>query len=640
MSFIGEPPAQLCPLPANEAQRLAATRAYEILDTPPDPQFDAITRVAGALFDVPIALIALMDGDRLWFKSRLGLDVPQLDRNIAFCAHAILHEHELMVVEDLAADPRFVHHPLVLAGPKLRFYASAPLVGAGGLAVGTIALIDVQPRAFTAADRTALSDVAVAVMTALEGHKHNRQLLRLANTDYLTGAANRASFDDALQRCVQHYVGANQAFCVLTLDLDGFKRINDVHGHAAGDTVLREVAGRLKALCGPQDTLARIGGDEFAVLLGDTMDAFDATAVAERMLQSLDEAIGLADGTPVRINGSIGIACCPDDAAVPAELLAQADRALYRAKAQHQPRWAMASGSPVPPSAPPAAAVTLIGPASRGTGKRAAAAGPVFAATDAPPAAVRDLADRCGACIDGIAQPFPFSMAFQPIVDIARRRVFAYEALVRGPGNAGAMDVLGKVTTRNRYAFDQSCRITAIRLAAELGLHETGASLSINFIPGAMYDPRTCIRATLSAARRYGFPLDRLIFELTEGEEVTDKDKLRQIFVVYAEQGFQTAIDDFGAGYSGLSLLTEFQPRIVKLDMQLIRGIDGHPARVAIVRGVLAMCREMGIQVIAEGVETPGEYVVLRDLGITLFQGYLFARPAFEALPPVDYPTG
>jgi diguanylate cyclase (GGDEF)-like protein len=630
MSFIGEPPAQLYPLPANEAQRLAATRAYEILDTPPDPQFDAITRVAGALFDVPIALIALMDGDRLWFKSRLGLDVPQLDRNIAFCAHAILHEHELMVVEDLAADPRFAHHPLVLAGPRLRFYASAPLVGTGGMAVGTIALIDVHPRTFTAADRAALSDIAVAVLTALEGHRHNRHLRRLANTDYLTGAANRASFDDTLQRCV----GAGQSFCLLTLDLDGFKRINDVHGHAAGDTVLREVAGRLKALCGPHDTLARVGGDEFAVLLGATPDAGGATAVAERMLQSLDEAIGLADGTPVRINGSIGIACCPDDAAEPAELQAQADRALYRAKAQHQPRWAIATESAIAP--PPAAAVvTVIGAANRSVLSEAAGTAPRSAAP-----AASDRSDHCGACIDGIAKPFPFSMAFQPIVDIAKRTVFAYEALVRGPGNEGAMEVLGKVTTRNRYAFDQSCRITAIRLAAELGLHETGASLSINFIPGAMYEPRNCIRATLSAARRYGFPLDRLIFELTEGEEVTDKDKLRQIFVVYAEQGFRTAIDDFGAGYSGLSLLTEFQPRIVKLDMQLIRGIDQHPARVAIVRGVLAMCREMGIQVIAEGVETPGEYAVLRDLGVTLFQGFLFARPAFEALPPVNYPAG
>lgn len=247
-------------------------------------------------------------------------------------------------------------------------------------------------------------------------------------------------------------------------------------------------------------------------------------------------------------------------------------------------------------------------------------------------------ADPCGACVEGIAKPFPFTMAFQPIVDAGTRTVYAYEALVRGPNNESAASILEKVTATNRYPFDQSCRVTAIRLASELGLHETGASLSINFIPGAMYQPRNCIRATLSAARKYGFPMDRLIFEVTEGEEVTEKDKLREIFSVYAEQGFLTAIDDFGAGYSGLSLLTEFQPRIIKLDMLLIRDIDLHVARRAIVGGVLAMCRDLGILVIAEGVETVGEYRQLRTLGVNLFQGYLFARPAFESLPPVNFP--
>jgi len=153
-----------------------------------------------------------------------------------------------------------------------------------------------------------------------------------------------------------------------------------------------------------------------------------------------------------------------------------------------------------------------------------------------------------------------------------------------------------------------------------------------------MYEPRNCIRATLAAARKHAFPLDRLIFEVTEGEQVTDKERLREIFAVYAAQGFRTAIDDFGAGYSGLSLLTEFQPRIIKLDMLLIRDIDRHRARLAIVRAVLSMCRELGIQVIAEGVETIAEYRVLAGLGVTLFQGFLFARPAFESLPPVNYP--
>jgi len=629
MSFLGDPPAQLCPMPANEAQRLLATRSYEILDTPPDPQFDAITRVAAALFNVPIALIALMDGDRLWFKSRLGLDVPQLDRSIAFCAHAIMQPDDIMVVEDLAGDPRFAVHPLVVAGPGVRFYAGAPLRDAAGFAIGTLAVLDIRPRPFGTDQRAALADLATAVMTALEGHKRNRELARLAATDYLTGAANRASFDMALGRGVARCVAGAGAMSLLLLDLDSFKQINDTYGHGAGDTVLREIARRLQSQSRTGDLVARVGGDEFALLLGAGSDACAASAVAEDLLQRLDEPISLPDGTSVQINASVGIAGCPDDAVDPLALLAAADGALYRAKAQVRPRWAMASLSGAACAGPRAADAArsdarvpawMLQPAVTETADHAA------------------LPDRCGACIDGISKPFPFSMAFQPIVELGSRRVFAYEALVRGPANEGAMTILEKITSRNRYAFDQSCRITAIRLATELGLPDSGASLSINFIPGAMYEPRNCIRATLSAARRYGFPLDRLIFEVTEGEQVTEKEKLREIFSVYAEQGFQTAIDDFGAGYSGLSLLTEFQPRIIKLDMLLIRDIDRSPARLAIVRGVLSMCRELGILVIAEGVESAAECRVLADLGVTLFQGYLFARPAFEQLPPVSYP--
>ena len=629
MSFLGENLAQSCPIPANETQRLAATRAYQILDTPPEPQFDAITRVAAALFDVPVALIALMDADRLWFKSRLGLDVPQLDRSIAFCAHAIMQPDGLMVVEDLSSDPRFARHPLVAAAPEVRFYASAPLRDVTGHAIGTIAVLDVRPRSFDARRQAALADLAVAVMTALEGHKRNQELSRLASTDHLTGTANRASFDRALNRQVESCASGGGKFALLMLDLDNFKHINDTRGHGAGDTVLREVACRLQSLCRPGDLLARVGGDEFALLLDAPSDACAASAVAEDLMRHLAEPVVLDDGTPVPVSGSVGVSCCPDHAITASALLAAADGALYCAKAQVLPRWAMAepvaTNEGVLSDCEPVTSSDVVHVQRR----RHRDSGPALDST---------LPDACGACVEGISKPFPFTMAFQPIVDITTRTVFAYEALVRGPGNEGAASILEKVTARNRYAFDQSCRVTAIRLASELGLHQTGASLSINFIPGAMYQPRNCIRATLNAARKYSFPLDRLIFEVTEGEEVTEKEKLREIFSVYAEQGFQTAIDDFGAGYSGLSLLTEFQPRIIKLDMLLIRGIDHHAARLAIVRGVLSMCRDLGILVIAEGVETVEEFRELVALDVKLFQGYLFARPAFESLPAVNYP--
>jgi EAL domain-containing protein (putative c-di-GMP-specific phosphodiesterase class I) len=240
----------------------------------------------------------------------------------------------------------------------------------------------------------------------------------------------------------------------------------------------------------------------------------------------------------------------------------------------------------------------------------------------------------CEGCRDGEGFDLPFTMAFQPIVDIGDGSIFAHEALVRGVDGQGAGSVLGQVSDANRYAFDQQCRVKAIELATSLGLTGQGASLSINFMPNAVYEPRACIRLTLATAMRSGFPLDRIIFEFTEDEKL-DATHVLNILRTYRSMGFKTAIDDFGAGYAGLNLLAEFQPDIVKLDMGLIRGIDTHAVRRSIVEGVLATCRALGCRVLAEGVETAAEYRTLRALGIDLFQGYLFARPALEALPAV-----
>jgi EAL domain-containing protein (putative c-di-GMP-specific phosphodiesterase class I) len=244
----------------------------------------------------------------------------------------------------------------------------------------------------------------------------------------------------------------------------------------------------------------------------------------------------------------------------------------------------------------------------------------------------------CEACADGIVAPFPFSMAFQPIVDLKARTVFAYEALVRGPVGEGAASVLAQVDEDNRYSFDQTCRVKAIELAAALGLPATGAYLSINFLPGAVYQPKNCIRATLAAAKRTGFPTEKLIFEVTEGEQVKDKAHLKNIITEYRRQGFKTAIDDFGAGYAGLNLLSEFQPDIIKIDMELTRDIHNNAVRRSIVSAVVSVCAELKLTVIAEGVETCDEMESLLGLNITLQQGYLFARPAYEALPKAVFP--
>jgi EAL domain-containing protein (putative c-di-GMP-specific phosphodiesterase class I) len=230
-------------------------------------------------------------------------------------------------------------------------------------------------------------------------------------------------------------------------------------------------------------------------------------------------------------------------------------------------------------------------------------------------------------------------MAFQPIVDIQAGKVFAYEALVRGVNNESAGSILSQVTPENRYAFDQGCRVKAITLAAQLGLADSGARLSINFLPGAVYSPIACLQVTFKTAREVGFPTDRLIFEITEAEQVKDRWHLRNIVNEYRKQGFKIAIDDFGAGYAGMNLLADLPTDIVKLDMELTRNIHDRPAAIAIVKSMVALSKTLGCQLIAEGIETVDEYSALAEYGITLMQGYLLARPQFEALPPFTLPN-
>ncbi|WP_205958461.1 EAL domain-containing protein [Qipengyuania sediminis] len=241
----------------------------------------------------------------------------------------------------------------------------------------------------------------------------------------------------------------------------------------------------------------------------------------------------------------------------------------------------------------------------------------------------------CTGCRDGADFPVAITMAFQPIVDTLTGGVFAYEALLRGADGAGAAEVLARVTDSNRYAFDQACRVSAIECAVAAGILDTPALLSINFLPNAVYSPLACIQLTLSTAKVTGLPAERLVFEFTENEHMGSPSHVLGIIDTYKRIGFTVAIDDFGAGHSGLGMFARFTPDEIKLDMELVRGIDGDPRRRAIVRGVVAMCAELGTIIVAEGIETEGEAATLRELGVRYHQGFWYARPALAALPAI-----
>lgn len=308
--------------PRNEQQRLATLRSLHLLDSSTEERFDRLTRLAMHVFDVPIALVSLVDGERQWFKSCQGLSVSETERDISFCGHAILGD-EAFVVEDTLKDPRFADNPLVCGEPYIRFYAGYPIAYLDGSKLGTLCLIDHQPRQFGQRERLILRDLAKLVESEIQARQ-------LASIDELTGINNRRGLQmlasQALKICHRQRCSAALIF----IDLDDFKTINDRLGHAEGDAVLRVVADCLARSCRESDLVARLGGDEFVMLLiNDGPQVVEAVmarfaTLVEQKNRSVDE---------YQIAYSYGVVHYdPEQHRSLADLLAEGDELMYARK--------------------------------------------------------------------------------------------------------------------------------------------------------------------------------------------------------------------------------------------------------------------------------------------------------------------
>ena len=231
-------------------------------------------------------------------------------------------------------------------------------------------------------------------------------------------------------------------------------------------------------------------------------------------------------------------------------------------------------------------------------------------------------------------------MAFQPVVDIEANSIVAYEALVRGKNGESAASVLKRDRGAALYSFDQLRRIRAIEMAAALGLESSGADLCINFFPNEVHQAAACLDTTLIAAERVGILPRRLIFEINEREQVIHMDHLHSIVMEYRSMGLRTAMDDFGAGFAGLTMLAAFQPDIVKIDMALTHKIHERRASQSIVRAIVEICTDLGIEIIAEGIERREELEMLQEMGISRMQGFYLCPPVFEQLARWNSTTG
>jgi diguanylate cyclase (GGDEF)-like protein len=338
-------------IPADEEARLARLVSIDALYTPAEERFDRITRLARQFFNVETCLISLVGRDEQWFKSRQGLNVACTKRSISFCGHAILGE-TVMVVEDALGDDRFERNPLVTGPPFIRFYAGYPLLAQEGSAIGTLCLIDSTPRVFARHQVQSLEDFGAWVELELQRRPMEQRLHEMAQRatamerqamlDSLTGMWNRAGLDRwfELQR--------NTPNAVIVLDLDHFKTINDTWGHLVGDTVLREVADRIRHTLRPEDFVARYGGEEFVICLPHA-DLQKAQLVAQRLRSAIaDEPLAL-DNIQCEMTASLGIALYDGKGASLIDTFAAADEMLFAAKqaGRNQVRVMLADSAPM-----------------------------------------------------------------------------------------------------------------------------------------------------------------------------------------------------------------------------------------------------------------------------------------------------
>lgn len=340
------------PIAADDDQRIASLREMTLLSTPREEDFDRLTRLASKLFRTEIALITLVDKDRQWFKSRVGLDMAESPREISFCGHAIQSPGTL-IVGDALADDRFHDNPLVVAGPKIRFYAGETLRNGAGFAIGTLCVMSKKPRKFGEANQKSLQDLARTVELVLDNRRLRHTQYALLNSlveadrdkrvDPLTGIWNRRGLDELFDRELARVTREKVPLAVGMADIDSFKKVNDTFGHQIGDEVIKATAGLLLSNLRKTDVVGRYGGEEFLQIIpGMPVDVLPQ--FADKMLTKFREnaELKIRGRETCKFTISLGFAVMTPETGVAIDreaLLEAADQAMYSAKTGGRDRF-------------------------------------------------------------------------------------------------------------------------------------------------------------------------------------------------------------------------------------------------------------------------------------------------------------
>ncbi|GJD32378.1 hypothetical protein PMNALOAF_3647 [Methylobacterium adhaesivum] len=717
--------------PPREQDRLDALRRLRILGSSPEPHLDAVCRIAADLFDVPMALVLLVDETQVWFKARFGVEGHGVEREGALCDLTIQGETDtVLVIPDLTDDPRSVQSALVLGPPHARFYAGVPLALESGLNLGTFCIMDRAPRSdFTAVQARQLQDLAVIAQAHLRLHEAHiaadadaarrrategalrdseqrfrllaetttdviiwsdldttrlyvspairtvlgyepedlvgtkpldfvhpddvenfarvlgdltggridhastcqryrrkdgswlfmdvcqslardpatgepdgyvtslrditarkadeRRIAHLALHDCLTDLPNRTLFWERLAEQAEAAGRNGTRVAVLTCDLDRFKQVNDTFGHPAGDHLLQVVAGRLRAAVRGTDTVARLGGDEFAILLGRIERADAATALARRIIASINRPI-VFNGHRMSVGASIGIAVEAGNALDAMALYKRSDAALYQAKAAGRNTYRVHD----PDSDAASAAAGLL-------------------------KAEMERAMKRGG----------FLLNYQPIIDLATGGIAGFEALLRWRhprrGNIAPSEFIplaeqsGLIVPLGAWVLKEACRAAAswpdpLRVAVNVS--------AIQFQQTGMEE------TVLHALTASGLAPHRLELEITETMLMQKTETVCRAMESLRRLGVRIALDDFGTGYSSLSYLHQFSFDTIKIDRSFVAGMADQKT-AAITRAIVALGTGFGARVIAEGVETEEHLAFVRAAGCTDVQGFLFDPP-------------
>ncbi|MGY1742528.1 MULTISPECIES: putative bifunctional diguanylate cyclase/phosphodiesterase [unclassified Blastococcus] len=439
--------------------------------------------------------------------------------------------------------------------------------------------------------------VVVHVTDITDRKRAEEALAHQAFHDSLTGLANRALFTDRVEQALRRGARGHGQPALVFIDLDGFKGVNDTLGHPAGDALLREVAARLRSVVRADDTVARLGGDEFAVLVEQCGGGPDeAVATAGRVLAALAEPIPL-DGRSVTVSGSVGIAV-GDAGATGASLLGDADIAMYAAKLAGRGRS------------------VVFDPAMR-----------------ASAVAARELEQE----LQGALAAGEFRLVYQPVVDLAGDTVTGFEALLRWDSPAlGAVpperfvpvaEAAGLIEEIGAWVLREACTAAAAWRAE----HSRDLTMAVNVSAVQLASPQL-VGHIAEALRVSGLPPAALVLEVTETALVGDPDRASECLAALRGLGVRLALDDFGTGYSSLAHLRQFTVDVLKIDRSFVATIGEDGVMPPIVRGMIELGRTLGLEIVAEGVESEAQRRLLADGRCDLAQGYLFARP----LEPAD----